>query len=151
MNTKAKRLLITVFVESKLPSVLILSPNTILMLKLLDLPILSCYSLPHETVPSPVPLERNITCVHRWTNGGRSCVGQSQNRAGAKSGSESWLGGPFPSPQPEAHCHLHTQLVVSSLEVGHNSNNIAEKAWFAFYRIMESQNVRGWQGPLWVT
>lgn len=34
----------------------------------------------------------------------------------------------FPSPHPRAHGSLHTQLVVCSLELGCNSNKIAEKA-----------------------
>ena len=51
-----------------------------------------------------------------------------------KSRNVSWLGAPFPSPHPGALGLLHIQLVVSSLEVGHNSNKIAEKAKFAFCR-----------------
>lgn len=40
----------------------------------------------------------------------------------------SWLGGPFPSPHPRAHGLPRTQLVVCSLELGCNSDKIAEKA-----------------------
>lgn len=130
MNAKAKRLLITALVESKLPSVLMpsLITNTILMLKPLELLFLTCYSLYQETVPTPSPisLERIITCVCRWRNCSRSRVRYTQ--------SVSWLGGSFPSPCCRARPLLHTQLVVSSFKVGPNSNKIAEKAKFAYYK-----------------
>lgn len=37
-------------------------------------------------------------------------------------------GWPFPSPHPRALGSLHSQLAVCSLELGWNSNRIAEKA-----------------------
>lgn len=70
MDEKAKILLTTALVESKLPSVLMLSliTNTFLMLKLLELHFLSCYSLHHETVPTPLLISLNGIITYRWRN-----------------------------------------------------------------------------------
>lgn len=70
MNEIAKILLTTALVESKLPSVLVLSliTNTFLMLKLLELHFSSCYSLHHETVPTPFLISLKGVIIYNWRN-----------------------------------------------------------------------------------
>lgn len=127
-DSKANRILITALAERKLQSILVLSliTNTILMFRIASASFFITLFFASWNSPNPFsnPLERIRTCIYRWRSCGRSCAGAEQDSA-----REGVLAGwPFPSPHPEHMGFLHTQLVVCSLELGCNSNKIAEKA-----------------------